>query len=51
MLVGLEHSFERSLMDSLVVDSINPIEKLERTANILAAVVLDTPALLRPTVP
>ena len=39
VVVASTHCFEKSLMDTLVKDNVNPIEKLEHTSSIVASVV------------
>lgn len=39
IVVASTHCFEKSLVDTLVKDNVNPIEKLENTSLILASVV------------
>jgi len=44
VVVGAAHSFDESLMDTLVQRSVNPIQQVERSTLILASVVHDRPA-------
>lgn len=39
VMVAATHCFARSLMDTAIIDNINPIEKLERSSLIVASVV------------
>lgn len=39
VVITTTHCFEKSLMDTLVKDNVNPIEKLEHSSTIMASVV------------
>lgn len=50
VLIASTHCFAKSLMDTVVSDNVNPIEKVERSILIVAQTIQDQPveALLRP---
>ena len=50
VVVAVTHLFERSLIDTVIVDNSNPIEKVERSSLIIASVIHDRPVeqLVRP---
>ena len=39
MVVAATHTFTKTLIDTVVQDNVNPIEKVERTQLIMASVV------------
>ena len=39
MIVAATHRFDRTLMETVIRDNINPIEKLERSSLIVASAV------------
>merc|ERR1712127_296343 len=41
VIIASSHCFEKSVVDTVVTDSINPIEKIERSSLIVAQVVHD----------
>jgi hypothetical protein len=41
VFVATTHVFESSVMDTLICESVNPIEKIERSTKLLASVVLN----------
>ena len=41
VMVAATHNFERSLMDVIIQDSVNPIEKVERSSLIVASTIAD----------
>uniref|UniRef100_A0A7S0IRH1 Uncharacterized protein n=1 Tax=Calcidiscus leptoporus TaxID=127549 RepID=A0A7S0IRH1_9EUKA len=43
VLVAATHQFDRSLMGTVISDSVNPIEKLERSSLIIASTIHDAP--------
>ena len=43
-VVAATHCFDSSLMDTVVVKNVNPIEKLERSSLIVASTIQDAPA-------
>ena len=43
-VVAATHCFDSSLMDTVVVKNVNPIEKLERSSLIVASTIQDVPA-------
>jgi hypothetical protein len=44
VVIVATHCFERSLMDTLVFDNINPIDKVEASSMVLASTILGRPA-------
>jgi hypothetical protein len=43
VVVGLTHCFEDSVLDTLIKRNVNPIERVERSSLIMAAVIQDKP--------
>ena len=43
-MVCATHCFDKNLIDTVVEDNVNPIEKLERSALIVASTIHDLPA-------
>ena len=43
-MIGSTHCFAKSLIDTLVQDNMNPIEKVERSMLIVASTLHDLPA-------
>lgn len=50
VVMAATHCFDRTLLETVVMDNVNPIEKVERSALILATTIHDLPAedLVRP---
>jgi len=44
VLVCATHCFEKNVMETVIQDNINPIEKLEMSTLLIASTILDTPA-------
>ena len=44
VIVAVTHCFDSSLMDTVVVKNVNPIEKLERSSLLLATTIHEAPA-------
>ena len=46
VLVCASHCFDKSVMDTIIENNVNPIEKVERSSLIVASTVLDMPATM-----
>ena len=44
VMVAVTHCFSKSLVDTVVQDNVNPIEKVERSSLIVASAIHDMPA-------
>lgn len=44
VVVASTHCFEKSVFDTLIMDNVNPIERLERSSLIVASVIHEKPA-------
>jgi len=44
VVICATHSFEKNVMETVIVDNINPIEKLEMSTLLMASTILDIPA-------
>jgi hypothetical protein len=44
VIVCVTHRFEKNVMETVIVDNINPIEKLEMSTLLLASTIHDVPA-------
>lgn len=45
VMVGATHCFDKSLVETVIQDNVNPIEKLERSALIVASTIHGQPAV------
>merc|ERR1712194_755738 len=43
VVICATHSFEKNVMETVIVDNINPIEKLEMSTLLMASTILDIP--------
>lgn len=45
MVIAATHSFDKTLIDTIIQDNVNPIEKIERSALIIASTIHGQPPL------